>query len=258
MLGKLLKYELKSTMRTFLPLYAAILGMSFIIGMFGIYDMAEIGSFAIIIFISLMVALTVVTVLMIINRFNRNLLKDEGYLMFTLPVKVESLVLSKVISSIIYIILSTIVVMIAFVIIMLLSGVLPLLNDGLRNLWSYLTAQLMNSKDIVMNFVFYFVDIMFGYIVFILTIYFSISLGQLRIFRNKRTIAAVIGFMVINSARTSLTFFIINLLGGNAETFSMNMWTEPVGMVSIGMSVVVSLILFFGTVYILKNKLNLE
>ena len=94
MLGKLLKYELKATARTFLPLYGAILVVSVVVRLaFSKFEHADLfmGISALTLF-GLFVALAVLTLLVIVQRFNNNLLSDEGYLMFTLPVSTHSLV----------------------------------------------------------------------------------------------------------------------------------------------------------------------
>ena len=88
MLGKLLKYEFKATGRLLTPLYAAILIASFV-GGFGLDQlvMTELASVIfLMVYTGLFIALFVMTLILIIQRFNHNLLKEEGYLMFTLPV----------------------------------------------------------------------------------------------------------------------------------------------------------------------------
>ncbi|MEG2407137.1 MAG: ABC-2 transporter permease, partial [Clostridiales bacterium] len=121
MLGKLLKYELKSTARTFIPLYAAILVVAIVNGFTVGTEMFEIQGIATLILGGLMVALFVITIVVIIQRFKKNLLEDEGYLMFTLPVSPKMLVLSKYIVSLIWAILSGIVAVGAFLLVILIS-----------------------------------------------------------------------------------------------------------------------------------------
>ena len=99
MLSKLMKYEFKATGRTLLPLYGALLGFALInrILFRGSLDetinetFGTIGNIAN--FISVfaygctMAAVFVVTFFVIVQRFYKNILGDEGYLMNTLPVK---------------------------------------------------------------------------------------------------------------------------------------------------------------------------
>ena len=115
MLGKLLKYEMKSTSRIMWFLYAAVIVFGTIIGIairvqvnsgalkmnttsltsvfFGLPQI--ILTVFIIIYMLLLLALAVMTIIIIIMRFNNNLLRGEGYLMHTLPVKPWQLITSK-------------------------------------------------------------------------------------------------------------------------------------------------------------------
>ena len=86
MLGKLLKYELKATSRVFIPLYIAILVVSIVNGLSLNLEILNIQGLATIVLMCLFISLFVITIVVTIQRFNKNLLKDEGYLMFTLPV----------------------------------------------------------------------------------------------------------------------------------------------------------------------------
>lgn len=92
MLAKLLKYEFKATGRVLLPVYAVLLVLSLLAG--DRFDKIPWGSwYGIVQGLIMMLygcvfgAALVVTVLLLIQRFYKNLLRDEGYLMNTLPVK---------------------------------------------------------------------------------------------------------------------------------------------------------------------------
>src|SRR5680860_1037839 len=90
MLSKLLKYEIKATGRIFLPLFLALLifaGITRFISAVGPEKWATPAILSMIIYIIIMVGMFVMTFLMMIQRFYKNLLSDEGYLMLTLPTK---------------------------------------------------------------------------------------------------------------------------------------------------------------------------
>ena len=89
MLSKLLKYEFKATCRIYGGLYLAILAAAALLGAFFRFPaLASDFPFAVvtIVYLMLCVAIAVITALTIIQRFTRNLLGREGYLMHTLPV----------------------------------------------------------------------------------------------------------------------------------------------------------------------------
>ena len=62
------------------------------------------------VYLMLCVAIAVITALTIIQRFTRNLLGREGYLMHTLPVTPAQLILSKLISSMVWLLCSILVI----------------------------------------------------------------------------------------------------------------------------------------------------
>ena len=101
MLGKLLKQDFRATARIMLPLYAAVP----VLGLFTnlITRLCEnqngfliraIGALVSFVFSLSLIAAVVTTVVLMILRFYRNLMTDEGYLMFTLPVSTTELIFS--------------------------------------------------------------------------------------------------------------------------------------------------------------------
>ncbi|SHH78228.1 hypothetical protein SAMN02745823_01002 [Sporobacter termitidis DSM 10068] len=116
MLGKLMKYEFKAMGRIFLPLFGALLVASAINRLFIALDFTIPKVIGTTISSSLIVAVIVVALILTIQRFYRNLLSREGYLMFTLPVRTDSLVWSKLLVAAVWMIVSLIVVMLAIAI----------------------------------------------------------------------------------------------------------------------------------------------
>lgn len=108
---KLLKYEWKACARTCLPLYGVLILMSLISRILYVipknasldFMLPAIGSM---LYMGVMMAAFVVTAVILIQRFYKNLLGSEGYLMFTLPVTVTQHLLSKTIIAVVMIGLS--------------------------------------------------------------------------------------------------------------------------------------------------------
>ena len=106
MLGKLLKHEFHATGRIMLPMLGAL---ALLAGMANLSfrgieytDSAIVNlvlGFVIVLFFLGLFAAAVLSVVIVVYRFYKNLLRDEGYLMFTLPVSVHSLVWSKLIAA---------------------------------------------------------------------------------------------------------------------------------------------------------------
>lgn len=120
MLGKLLKHEFRATARVMLPLFGVLLALS-VLGNLSIRILDSeksnllqlLGSLVIAVFFIALFAVCVMSVVIMVQRFHNNLLTDEGYLMFTLPVSVHSLVWSKIIVSVVWFVGTGLVVLLA-------------------------------------------------------------------------------------------------------------------------------------------------
>ena len=109
MLGKMLKYDLKAMSKTMLPFFLVIIGMTVLNSFFIHFEwMSGIIAGSSIIF-GLFIALGVTALVMIITQFYHNVLGDEGYLTNTLPVGVDVILFSKLLSAMIWLCLSGVV-----------------------------------------------------------------------------------------------------------------------------------------------------
>lgn len=124
MLKKLMKYEFRATGRTMLPLYGILLIMAFFshFSMKFLSTNQEFNFFSLInvllvtVYFLLIFAVGFMTILLMAQRFYRNLLGDEGYLMFTLPSSVPQNIFSKLIVSVVWFFASTLVSILAIAI----------------------------------------------------------------------------------------------------------------------------------------------
>ena len=108
MLKQLLKYEFKATGRTYGGLYLALVALAVLSG-FSLRSSSKDNFASLLLFAYMVVAVAVavVSVMTIVTRFTRNLLGREGYLMHTLPVTESQLILSKLISSVVWMLSTT-------------------------------------------------------------------------------------------------------------------------------------------------------
>ena len=130
MLGKLMKYEFKSVARTLLPAYLAVLVFA-LLSRFVIQNdsLADIGDGVLIgilmfIYSLAIMALCIITIIIVIQRFRKNLMGDEAYLSHTLPVSIDSHIWSKAIIAFIWSIFSTLIIFISIFILVVNSDVL--------------------------------------------------------------------------------------------------------------------------------------
>lgn len=268
MLGKLIKYEIKSVARYFVPLYGLILSISMMLGLtsgrfFTDYanGMGETIFFAtlVAILVSVYIALTVMTIIMIVTRFNRNLLGDEGYLMMTLPVKVESIIHSKWISAMVWITLSSVVSIVGFLFILIRQ----LSTDTFIILFQRMGELLSEVSSLGILLI--LVNLFFAFIHSIFTIYTSLSIAHLAPFNKHRTIWAVVIYVVLGNIVAVISNKMLNALnpgfiqnefyGGSVEFW--NLFNRFLGT-SLLLQLVLTCIFFYSTYYILSKKLNLE
>lgn len=268
MLGKLLKYELKATSRVFIPLYIAILVVSIVNGLSLNLEILNIQGLATIVLMCLFISLFVITIVVTIQRFNKNLLKDEGYLMFTLPVSSKHLILSKYLTSLIWTFLSFVVAFLSFTIIFMIPTYKYFDFSYFINEFNLLFSNMLNL-NILGQFLKIILLMIISYTIFIFNVYLALSVGQLPIFNRFRYVSSFIGFLVINlliSYAQNIVSLFVNDASVNIEAidninYAINSVTSIVSKglnIAIVINIIIILVLFFATTYILDKKLNLE
>jgi hypothetical protein len=140
MLKKLIKYEFKATARIFFMIYALLVAMAAINHLLLFAgDLIDDGTalsmvvgiiqgIAAFIYGAAVISSGIVTVVIILIRFYRNLLGDEGHLMFTLPVAPRHHLLSKLIVSTVWAACTVAVIILSLTVIFLRFGLI----DGIR------------------------------------------------------------------------------------------------------------------------------
>ena len=143
MLKKLLKYEFRATARTYGGMYLALLAASVLFGgsvrrWNGTNSDAYstlVGLLSLV-YTAVIIGTVVVTIMTIVQRFYRNLLGREGYLMHTLPVTETQLVTSKLISSTVWSLCSILAACLSFGILAVLMMADMDLLEQLPRMWS--------------------------------------------------------------------------------------------------------------------------
>jgi hypothetical protein len=261
MLGKLIKHEFNATARLLLPLYlvlAVLTVMDRVVLSLDIFKgvlifVPRIITFA---YVVSMIAIAVVTFVIIIMRFYKNLMTDEGYLMFTLPANSHQLINSKLLVSFIWSIASVAIIIAscfaAFATPSRLEVVSQVLKSGMDELNKAFNG---NGALFITELV---VLILIGILNKILTFYVSIAIGQL--FSGHKLIGAFGSFIGISFALQIIVTLFMLVLG----IFLKSSINDPsvvyqiVFPLTLLYTVVTSAIFYWVTIYIFKNKLNLE
>ena len=125
MLGKLLKHEFHATGRVMWVIYVAMLGLGVVANVaFRLLDnpvvtfalIRALLKLAIATWVLSMIIGGVATVVLMVKRFHKNLLTDEGYLMFTLPTNVHRLVIAKLIAAAVWLVVTAAVIALSILI----------------------------------------------------------------------------------------------------------------------------------------------
>ncbi|MEG0570522.1 MAG: hypothetical protein RR497_02635 [Oscillospiraceae bacterium] len=265
MLGKLTKYEIKATSRTFLPLYALLIIVAGInrIFMFASEDskITQVSrTIAMMAFVFIIISIFVLTYICMIQRYYKNLVQQEGYLMHTLPVGKTSLIMSKLITSIMWIVASIIIALLS---IFILTG----FKDNATILFPALATLIKDAyRELGMNLVFFIIEGIVMLIVSIassiLMVYAAISIGQL--FNKNRVIASFGAYIVISIILqligTILIIVSANFVPNNVLDGVLNA-PALLHCIFIGITVISligSAMFFFISKHILSKKLNLE
>lgn len=269
MSGKLLKYEIKATARLFLPLYLTILIFATINRFF--INMPDIGekafsfsslamTISMFVYITLMIGLVLMTLIVLIQRFYKNLLGDEGYLMFTLPVQSWSHILSKLTISMLWTIVSGIVAFCSILIISAKDIFTPEMYKELLMSFN-LFRQYFGGYSYLVCFEFIVLILLFLAST-ILTIYSAIALGTLF---NKYKLLASFGMYIMLKTISQILMMLSAVIYSNL--FLLKAGNDLVPSVLQVNTLLLLAILYFGAItagyfiltnYILKKKLNLE
>ena len=243
MFWNLVRYEFKNVNKWYLALYGAVLALSVIIGlqasaikMLSSQDQESIMLvFQAFIFGGLIITMSISTLILIIRRFKGSVYERQGYLTLTLPVSEHQIILAKLLGAFLWSLLSAVVFILSIYI--FLVTVDPQIIDVY--MIRYFFGHYLDSIGLSL------ISYIFSTVAGILCIYLSISIGQL--FNEYRTALAVVAYIAI---QVVLGFITLNL----RIDFDYN-WTISFEILK---DLILSVVFYLGTYYILKNKVNLQ
>lgn len=281
MLGKVLKYEMKSLARPFTPLLLGFLVVtvlckfSFVAASAGIVRtglLNMISGIFMMFYVIYVIALCVMASVFIVMHFYKTMVSSRGYLSHTLPVKTSTLINAKLIAAILWFMIACVFLGLSFVI-------FALGNVDMKDVWRFfselpgllqlLSATLHEEFAGALNVPLLTVEILIcilgGVLSGPLMIYASIAIGQL--FLKHRVLAAVIAYFVIYMVLQIGTAVMMGAWGTGMFVFSPGPEAGPEwGAMAIHsmmlfmmlLSVVPTILFYVVTNYIFSKKLNLE
>ena len=181
MFGKLLKYELKSTYKVFLGAFAA-----YVVIITASWPTLRSGREDISLTLMLLgiTALFVMTFVLLFQRYNANLYGGEGYLMFTAPVGSKTLLLSKLVSALIWV--AALMLICVYTVIYMTVVVAP----GIHGIFSFTVENAGTIASMI-------VSVALTVLVCIITIYFSITVSKLAVWRLCVTLICFVTFFAV-------------------------------------------------------------
>ena len=279
MFGKLLKHEFRATGRIMLPLLGGVLVLSPLAGLLSkavnrgtggglIRFFSFIFMFA---FVVGMVAVFVVSLVIMVRRFYFNMLGDEGYLTFTLPVGVNGLVVSKLVVSFVW--------FVAAVLIAAIAGAIAIKTyysgSDFTVVWGFVgdLSELVGAGNIVLYCLEALVMLFLMSCTACLHFYAAMALGNC--FSGKKIFLSICFFVLLSIVMGWIQFGILSTIGQNSLLYSINsiydIWmdglTEAQAYAAIPHTLFISGSVFFlilsalyyiPTILPLKLKLNLS
>ena len=213
-------------------------------------------------YFAVFVALIVATLVIVIMRFYKGLLGDEGYLMHTLPVKPWQLITSKGIIAALIVMIS---VLVAFLSILVLAGVSGL--ETIPEMFGALGAIWEEEPRMVLVIVEAIILLVLSVLKSVYQIYAALAIGQLA---NKHRILLSLGAYIGISMIMSILFLLIVAASDSVGTISWlsvfiaNNDSDPfaISQMAIGIMFVLTAVQLAAfhvvTERILSLKLNLQ
>ncbi|MCI7740897.1 MAG: hypothetical protein MSO56_01110 [Clostridiales bacterium] len=275
MLGKLLKHEFKATARTMLPMFGVVVLLS-VLANLGFAQIADAENGALDILFGLFIfafflglfTMGVMAMVVMIQRFYKNVLGDEGYLTLTLPVNVHEIVWSKLIVSFVWFLATGLIAIGAvFIAVFTLTYTelgemfqnMPSFGEMLRLFFEKTSITPLQLTGAIAQFA---AMIILSSLTTCLHFYAAMALGHS--FSNNKVLLSVVFFIAISFVFS----FVSSLLGIFVEGLAMTVTVEAGSSVmttlqelSLGSMIytlIEGVILYLLTTYCLKHRLNLS
>ena len=293
MLGKLIKHEWKSTYKIcgalllFLVVMTGLATISFKTPMWGVLfaekqksgfvptplDFA--GLMSLLFYVLSMVGVIWAIIIYLGVHFYKTMYSEEGYLTHTLPVTSHQLLCSKILTAgIWYLIVLLVMILSIFCLAFALIGTAFHASTEGMNLWKVLAEHWDEiAAEFHKNFRFsmmgnvavYAAMLIFGSFTSVTSLFGAVTVGQL--FGKHKVMMSIVsyfGISMITNVITSIVSMPVTISSTRkmfenpSSQVNLNLSGIPSSLISIAVSVVVAVILYFISNYIITKKLNLD
>ncbi len=269
MLGKMLKYDIKDYSKSMLPICLMLLIMSVITRIF--YTISESfeglkATFSILFGISTFIFCITIIISLVycffisVKNYYKKVLKDEGYLTHTLPVRKSTIILSQIISSIIWLFIICIIILATLAIAYYQKG---MISSFINIMNSEMSSELIVSP--IVTLIIIAVMMICSYIATVLAIYCSMTIGHS--FSNNKIaysiVTGVVFYVVYQVLGIVAVVAVIACNYGSLETMINGMTMTENVLIQLIVStfitnVIIGIASYILTNYNLKKRLNLE
>lgn len=277
MLGKLIKYEFKATSRYFVPIFIAMILVFFINSLlvYANLNYVEVNDVVVGIMIALtlgvIIALSIIEIYVSAKRFAQGVFGDEGYLTNTLPVKTHEIIISKTVVMFLFGLFSFIVMVfsIGMVCVAMYSSLPP---EGIKSFWDSLEQVYpFITSDLILAIVFFMISLIIGMISSPLLIFLCVSIGHLKAFVSHKYLVGILSYVIISiitgifsstrfdqifAGMNSTAEYVNPTIENNIQT--MTTFLNKLSVESILQSVILIVVCYAATQFIVSRKLNLE
>lgn len=215
MLGKLIKHEFRATGRLMAPLFGALVLLAVFVRVSDLILSAAdapvffeaLNALLLVVYVLAILGVTVFATILMIKRFHQNFLTDEGYLMFTLPAGMHSLLWSKLITAALFFIFTFLADALAVAIVVWRGGTARDLFESIVGLFRELNSFYMaNGIALALEIL---ALLLVSLLVTCLLFYAPMSIGYS--FANHKGLLSVVFYFVIQAI---LQIFGVAVLSG--------------------------------------------
>ena len=275
MLRKLMKHELRATARVMGPMLLLTLAAA-VGGNIAVYHLVEseaavlnlIGVFLLMAFVAAIAGAFIVSFVLMIQRFYQNLLRDEGYLMMTLPATVHEHVLSKLFVSILWAAATAVTAVLAMGILVFNLEFVDLILYDLGGLFAQLEFSGLRMMDYAGHAALFVVEMILLAIVvdscLCLQLYAAMAAGHS--FTHHKGLLSVAAYFVMSIAWSMLqnsALYVLNLIAPDGISLGLQN-LSPFMVTHINVAAMILLLMiptaiwYAVTTYFLPHRLNLS
>lgn len=257
MLGKLLKYEIPALGRKLVPLYAAWAVTAVLLGV-AVGSVDSKSEFFMVIsallYSGVATAVFVMGVVMVVQRYSRSLLGDEGYFAHVLPVTAEEHIASKTISAVIWVLLSFVAMAVTGLLIAISGGGI---REVLQVIGEVLAALLRNTGiSVWLLFLEMIILVILSMAKSILAIYAALTIGHQA--KKHTSLASIGAYLAVLTLESTIGRIAVGICPRSLLTPET---TGQMGVLFLGVMILTILIgglYFYICRYMIKERLDLN